>query len=184
MFWPGSNATDSLKNSWTALQIGASIVGKYAFGPEITFGNIIAAANPTKEIAIIKYAVGGTGIARSTNYKDFIPGFEYFNDNGTNWHPPVGDKPAGTLYQNLLKNINEALSSMESKGKKYRLAGIVWMQGEHEAGLSRGMAADYQKLLSDFITSLRKDINCMDLPVLIGQISNKWIYSFKNILEE
>ncbi len=36
MFWPGSNATDSLKNSWIALQIGASIVGKYAFGPEIS----------------------------------------------------------------------------------------------------------------------------------------------------
>lgn len=176
LFWPGSNSIDSLKNVWTTLQIGTSLVGENAFGPEIAFGNKLAATYPDKEIGIIKYAVGGTGIARSKDYSDYIPGFENFEDNDNNWYPPINGRPAGKLYYNLLQNIKNALVVLENQGKKYRLAGFIWMQGEHEAGLSPTMAADYQKLLSAFLANIRKDINCIDLPFVIGQISDKWIY--------
>ena len=176
LFWPGSNAVDSLQNAWTSLKVGASKVGKNAFGPEISFGNHFATVKPGNEIAIIKYAVGGTGIASSKDYKDYIPGFENFNDKDNNWKAPEINKPAGSLYQNLLANIKEALSSLEKQEIEFRLAGIIWMQGEHEAGLSHQMAVDYDTLLSNFISSLRNDIGASEVPVVIGQISDKWIY--------
>ncbi len=176
LFWPGSNANDSFKNNWITLQIGASSVSKKAFGPEITFGKTLSDANPKKKIAIIKYAVGGTSIARSKDYKDYISGFEKFDDKGSNWHPPLNNRLAGKLYNKLIVNINDALTSLKNQGKQYRIAGFIWMQGEHEAGLSQSMAAAYQNLLSDFLMSIRKDFNCPTLPVVIGQISDKWIF--------
>jgi hypothetical protein len=51
------------------------------------------------------------------------------------------------------------------------------MQGEHEASISRRMAEDYQMLLSDFIRSVRKDLNAPFLPFAIGQVnSHTWAY--------
>ena len=176
MFWPGSNARAALQNTWTTLQVGASAVGDAAFGPEITFGHDMAAAMPGTRIAIIKYAVGGTGIARSKEYSDYIPQLAGFNDNGNNWHPPEPGQPAGALYANLLTNVQGALQSLGARGQPYHLAGVLWMQGEHEAGISLRMANDYEKLLGDFVRHLRADLGQPTLPVVIGQVSDKWLY--------
>ena len=176
MFWPGSNAKPGMQNVWTTLQVGASAVGEKAFGPEITFGHDMAAAMPGTEIAIIKYAVGGTGIARSKDYTDYIPGFENWSDHGNNFHPPEEGEPTGILYQNLLSNVGSALNGLTDQGKDYRLAGILWMQGEHEAGISSSMANDYQMLLTGLVSSLRQDLSAPNIPVVVGQISDAWIY--------
>lgn len=173
MFWPGSNAKAGLRNIWTTLQVGASEVGDNAFGPEITFGYDMAAAMQGTQIAIVKYAVGGTGIARS---KDYIPQLAGFNDNGNNWHPPEPRQLTENLYTTLLRNVQSALQDLTSQGKQHHLAGILWMQGEHEASLSPGMASDYQTLLSDLISHLRADLGQPALPFVIGQISDAWTY--------
>lgn len=176
LFWPGSNAKKEVRNTWTTLQVGLSKTGTQAFGPEITFAHKLSEVTNEVDIAILKYAVGGTGIARSHDYKDYIPGFENFDDKGNNWYPPIHKQESGKLYQNLLNNIHEALKSLEEKNINYRLAGFIWMQGEHEASISKSMAQDYQSLLNSFIFHLRNDLKLAQLPVVIGQISDKWIY--------
>ncbi len=113
MFWAGSNSEDKTKDVWTHLKVGVSGISKNSFGPEISFGHDIAVSSPNTQIAIIKYAVGGTGIARSKNYNDYIPGFENFNDKGINWHYPDKKESSGILYENLLNNINAALNSLD-----------------------------------------------------------------------
>ena len=178
LFWPGSNAKSSLRNAWTHLQIGASEIGPQAFGPEVSFGYVMASANTNARIAIIKYAAGGTGIARSRDYQDYIdhPQLVGFNDHGRNWHWPEPQAPAGDLYTNLLANVRTALAELKRQGRDYRLAGFLWMQGEHEAGISPRMAQDYEGLLTGLIQHVRRDLAQPNLPFVIGQISDKWIF--------
>jgi len=176
LFWPGSNAKPGLRNTWTTLQVGASSVGENAFGPEIAFGRDVRAARPRARLAIVKYAVGGTGIARSGDYDDYIPALAGFDDHGDNWHPPEPGRPAGRLYENLLANVRDALAALERDGHDWELRGFLWMQGEHEAGISPRMAADYGRLLGSFRAQVRSDLGAPRLPFVVGQISDRWIF--------
>lgn len=173
LFWlaekPGQNQADA----WTALRVAQS----GSFGPEIGFANDFAAAMPNDKIAIIKCAAGGTGIARSADYSDYIPALKGFDDRGKNWHPPSKGQKAGILYQRLIKNVRDALSALDRRKVKWELAGCLWMQGEHEAGISRKMAEDYNTLLVDFMSALRRDLKTRSLPFAIGEVnSHKWAY--------
>ncbi len=173
LFWPGKNALGKSDNLWTTLRVDES----GSFGPEIAFGHDIAQALPEEEIALIKYASGGTGIARSTDYTDYIPAVAGYDDRGRNWHPPTDGKEAGALYRGLIENVHSATSALERNGHRWELSGLLWMQGEHEASISRKMAEDYERLLSDFIHSLRKDLRSPSLFVAIGQVnSHSWVY--------
>jgi hypothetical protein len=173
LFWPGNNSPQTNANLWTTLRVDSS----GAFGPEITFAHDVAAALTNQTVAIIKYAAGGTGIARSANYTDYIPAVAGYNDKGRNWHPPTDGREAGSLYTALIGNVQQALLALERDGKRWTLSGFIWMQGEHEASISHKMADDYQSLLADFIRSVRKDLQALALPVVIGQVnSHTWVY--------
>ena len=182
-FWPGSNARKELQNKWTALQIGASDISlddpfKQSFGPEIGMAITLSNALPGEEIAIIKYAVGGTGIARSENYSDYIPALNGFDDKGVNWHPASDNKQSGSLYVGLIDNIKKALASLENENQQYEICGFLWMQGEHESGISKKMADDYGSLLSTFRMAVRKDLNLKKLPFVVGEInSHTWAFA-------
>lgn len=69
-----------------------------AFGPEIAFAHAMEQRMPGATIAMVKYAAGGTGIARSVDYTDYIPAVAGYNDKGRNWHPPTDGREAGALY--------------------------------------------------------------------------------------
>jgi len=160
-------------NLWTTLRVGES----GAFGPEISFAHAMEQALPGATIAIVKYAVGGTGIARSEDYTDYIPVVAGYNDKGRNWHPPTDGREAGALYRALITNVRNAVSALERGEKPWELSGFVWMQGEHEGSISRKMAENYERLLSDFIQSVRKDLQSPALPFAIGQVnSHTWAY--------
>ena len=184
LFWPGSNARPGFENTWTTLQPGVSGISAEepyrdsAFGPEIGFAIDIQNAFPDERIALIKYAEGGTGIARSADYEDYIPALKGFDDHGRNWHPPVLGQEPGILYKNLLDNIQSALSVLKSQEINYEIAGFLWMQGEHEAGISKKMAADYGNLLRLFRESVRHDLNLENLPFMVGEInSHTWAFA-------
>jgi hypothetical protein len=184
MFWPGSNARSGFENAWTKLQPGVSEISPGepykdgCFGPEIGFALTVQKLLPGDKIAIIKYAEGGTGISRSRDYTDYIPALKDFNDKGRNWHPPVEGKEGGLLYENLTNNIRKALESLNNQGLKYEISGFLWMQGEHEAGISKKMAEDYGKLLSLFRESVRHDLNIKKLPFIVGEInSHTWAFA-------
>ena len=181
VFWAaGNNTMDSFRNTWIYLRTGVSKINGYknAFGPEISFGRYMADNHPNKKIGIIKYAIGGTSIARSWDYTDYIyKEFENFDDKNRNWYPPTNGQPSGLLYRAFIKNVRAALDCLEQQNKTYELKGIAWIQGEHEAGLSPTMAADYQRLLHNFIGHIRKDLGQSKLPVVIAKISDNWVYA-------
>jgi len=173
LFWLADNTGKKETEGWASLGIADS----GAFGPEIGFAHDLAAELRPTRIAIVKCASGGTGIARSVDYSDYIPALKGFDDHGNNWHPTADGKEAGRLYQRLIKNVRDALTALDRKHTEWELAGCLWMQGEHEAGISRKMAQDYDKLLTGFISAVRKDLKTPSLPFVIGQInSHTWAY--------
>src|SRR5579872_3185446 len=175
--WADVNDTiAATKNAWTTLHVGDA----GAFGPEISFAHDLQAALPHSAIAIVKYAVGGTGIARSVDYTNYIPGFEHFDDHNRNWHPPSDGRDGGILYTELLANIRNATAALDRQGIKWQFAGFVWMQGEHEASISRTMAEDYENLLAGFIQSVRRDLHSPSLPFVIGGV-NDHTWKYKDI---
>jgi len=183
LFWPGSNARSGFANRWIKLRVGVSDISNYApfkdnsFGPELGFGESLSEVLSGENIAIIKYAVGATGIAPSKNYHDYIPSLKGFDDKGRNWYPRVDGNGAGLLYENLMENIDSALASLKQEGRGYEICGFIWMQGEHEAGISKKMANDYGKLLTIFLESVRNDLGVKELPFVIGEVnSNSWAF--------
>jgi hypothetical protein len=183
LFWPGTNSLPATAGQWTGLRPGLAAIAaeeRYSsgcFGPEIGFALKLRELDPAGKIAIIKYAEGATGIARSSDYNDYIPALKGFDDKGINWAPPEQEKPAGKLYSGLLENIRLALSGLDERGIPYRIGGFIWMQGEHEAGISPTMAGDYDKILSGLIRSVRKDLSINNLLFLIGEInSHTWAF--------
>ena len=184
IFWPGSNARQGFENRWTNLQPGVSDISSEepykngSFGPEIGFALTLQKLQPDEKIAIIKYAEGGTGIARSQDYTDYIPALKDFDDKGRNWYPSSEGKEGGLLYTSLINNIKNGLTALNSRGLKYEVAGFLWMQGEHEAGISKKMAEDYGTLLSLLRESIRRDLKLKELPFIVGEVnSHTWAYA-------
>ncbi len=132
------------------------------FGPELSFGIRIAELNPGANIAIVKYARGGSSLALDApNYGTWDP--DYVDGNGRN------------QYDNALTAISRALAATDIDGDGYpdRLvpAGLIWMQGESDA-IERGPAIVYQQNLRRMMNLLRASLHVDDLPVVIGRITD------------
>ncbi len=132
------------------------------FGPELLFGQTIAANNPRSKIAIIKYALGGSGLAIGVGYG--------------NWHPDFDDGAGINQYDHALRAIRDATahSDIDGDGVADRLipSGIVWMQGEADAFDSQAAADEYRVNLERLMNLLRAALRVDDLPVVIGKITD------------
>ncbi len=93
------------------------------FGPELLFGQTILKHATGSKIAIIKYALGGSGLADGVGYG--------------NWYPDFSDGAGINQYDHALTTFRNAFanSDIDGDGISDRLVptGIVWMQGEADA---------------------------------------------------
>ncbi len=71
-------------------------------------------------------------------------------------------KPGGKLYTDAIRRTKEALKS----GK---LRGILWHQGEADAGTEEHMST-YRERFANMIQQLRNDLNAPDVPVVVGEL--------------
>lgn len=132
------------------------------FGPELLFGQTMTAASGETGIAIIKYALGGSGLADGVGYG--------------NWYPDFNDGEGINQYDHALKTLRNAFAErdIDGDGKVDRLvpAGIVWMQGEADAFQSQDVADAYRGNLERMMNLLRAAMRVDDLPVVIGRITD------------
>ncbi|MDB4419072.1 sialate O-acetylesterase [bacterium] len=113
-------------------------------GLEVSFGYALAAEFLGENIAILKYAHGGTNLH-------------------TQW------SASGTQYANLLSTVTSATTALKNDGHSYTLRGFLWQQGE--ADLSQ--AAAYQTNLTSLINRVRADIfGGLSRPFIIGKLSD------------
>ncbi len=132
------------------------------FGPELSFGQTLAATDKDENIAIVKYAAGGTALSLGVGYG--------------NWHPDFNEGQGLNQYDNALKTLREAsaVADIDGDGAVDRLipAGIVWMQGEADAGHSQVAADAYRDNLARLMALLRAAMRVDDLPLVIGRITD------------
>ncbi len=114
------------------------------FGPELAFGRGLTDQLKDKKIALIKFAEGGTSLAKD-------------------WNPEVKER----LYPAFLEFTRKSLKELKDQGHTYTIRGMIWHQGESDAALT---AEDYQKRLTAFITAVRTDLKVADLPFGIGEV--------------
>lgn len=132
------------------------------FGPELTFGQTIAELNPDSKVAIVKYSLGGSGLADGVGYG--------------NWYPDFEDGGGINQYDHALTTLRNALGQVDIDGDGVpdRLvpSGIVWMQGEADAYQSQEAADAYEANLKRLMDLLRAALRVDDLPVVIGKITD------------
>jgi iduronate 2-sulfatase len=114
------------------------------FGPEVAFGRGMADHLKGKKVALIKFAEGGTSLAKD-------------------WNPDVKDR----LYPAFLDFTKKSLKELKDGGHTYTLRGMIWHQGESDAALT---ADEYEKLLTAFIARVRTDLDAPELPFGIGEV--------------
>jgi len=132
------------------------------FGPELLFGQTLASRHTDANIAIVKYALGGSGLAIGVGYG--------------NWHPDFAEGQGLNQYDNALKTLRgaSAVADIDGDGVADRLipTGIVWMQGEADAFDSQAAADAYGANLVRLMGLLRAAMRVDDLPVVIGKITD------------
>ncbi len=132
------------------------------FGPELLFGQTMAADSAGTRIAIIKYALGGSGLAVGVGYG--------------NWHPDFSEGAGLNQYDHALKTLRNAfaVTDIDGDGVPDRLipSGIVWMQGEADAYDSQAAADEYHANLERLMGLLRAALRVNDLPIVIGRITD------------
>lgn len=132
------------------------------FGPELSFGQMLAKAAPDARIAIIKYALGGSGLAEGVGFG--------------NWHPDFSEGAGLNQYDHALKTLRNAfaVADIDGDGAPDRLvpSGIVWMQGEADAYDSQAAADQYRANIERLMDLLRAAMRVDDLPVAVGRITD------------
>ena len=174
MIFKGHSALDDNDGGegvWAPLQPGfgrgAETDGKTIrlsdrFGPELTFGLSLSSDQPGTRIALIKYSLGGSGLA---------PGIGYGS-----WHPTNRNGKNVNQYDHALNTIRNALgeADIDSDGAPDRLvpSGIIWMQGESDANQSQKVADAYKGNLTRLMQFLRAAMGVDSLPIVIGKITD------------
>ena len=114
------------------------------FGPEVSFGPAIADALPGKHVLLVKFAEGGTNLR-------------------LDWNPKEPNK----LYEKFIQFVRLTQKMVMEKGDTCEIRGMLWHQGESDAGKPIG---EYQAALTDLIARVRSDLGLKELPFVIGQV--------------
>ena len=138
------------------------------FGVELSFARRLKELDPELNIAIIKYSRGGTSLAAdAAAAKTFGCWEPDFHVDGENAHI--------NQYDHFLATVRHAFAVQDIDGDKQpdtlTPAGIIWMQGESDAG-DEMIAQRYQANLKRMMDLIRAALRQDDVPVVIGRISD------------
>jgi hypothetical protein len=111
-------------------------------GPEVGFGNRMAALYPDRSIAIIKHAVGGTDIL-----SDWQPGVDA-NDTSH----------FGPQFKQFVQTVNAGINTLIARGDTPVIRAMLWQQGERDAR-SEAAGTIYTENLSHLIHRFREQFN-------------------------
>jgi hypothetical protein len=102
---------------------------------------------------LVKHAVSGTDLA-------------------TFWYPgeTTDATEVGQGWAGLESELHAAATDLDARGRPWKWAGFVWMQGESDAG-SPDWAAAYDNNLTRLIRRVREETGEPELPVVLGLIA-------------
>jgi hypothetical protein len=171
---PGGDFAVSVTTDWEALSTRPlQPGGEGHFGPEITFGRTVADALAAQgtDVAIVKVTGQGTNILEHWG-RGLPPDLEY-PEKSQLYRTLMGSldpTPYETLaYPDEPTRLDRALARLTDRGIAWELGGLVWAQGENEAGWSA--ANTYAEHLTQIIADLREDLDAPALPVVLLQLT-------------
>ncbi|UCE46976.1 MAG: hypothetical protein JSW47_15365 [Phycisphaerales bacterium] len=155
-------------------------------GPELEFGNTVA-DHFQEQVLIIKTAWGGKSLGRDFRPPSSgLPSDEKVKQilqrtnerNKKRKRPPITLDDVkgmhGKYYRLMMAEISTTLNNSKSRvpqyeGQGYDIAGFVWFQGWNDM-FDPDFRANYGRHMANFIRDVRKDLNILDLPFVIGQM--------------
>lgn len=132
------------------------------FGPEMFLAIGLNQRYPNQKYLFIKTAQGGTSLYGAWN-PDWTEKKAIRAEKGHKQNLP--------LYKMLKENVYNQLIQLEKQGQKFKVIGMVWMQGENDAARDFS-AAQYQENLTNLISTARKDFDFNNF--VIGQINSTY----------
>lgn len=121
-----------------------------------------------ENIFLLKYAVGGTRLADDAAHQR------------SDWSPNPRE-----LYEDFERHLNNALNVLVSQGFIPIIKGVIWIQGEADAGT----LADAQQYYNNFYANTnslysRLKISCdnINLPCVASGLSNITPFVYKNLI--
>lgn len=116
------------------------------FGPELSFGRVLAAKSRTK-VALAKFTHSGSQIV--------------------DWTPKGSEATRRNLYPAFLEFVRASLAELTQRGQRARLAGIVYHLGENDMSWAphRRQAASW---LGELIAASRRDLEQPTLRWFVG----------------
>ncbi len=155
---------DNRSECWVALGTDSTTRRRGGqFGPELAFTHRLAAAHPDKTIAVMKTSAGGTKLAR-------------------HWIPRE------KMYVRFIERFHKAVKNMEAGNVDYKVAGMLWMQGESDSETLE-MAKAYRDNLKSMFNDVRQQTGRPDLPIVMGRISSSllkktpWVFDHAKIVQ-
>jgi len=112
-------------------------------GLGLTFGKVMANEYPDKEIGLVPCAVGGSSID------------SWFRDS---LHYQTKSYP----YNDMIARAKKAMEEGDIKG-------ILWHQGESDAGSEERIKA-YEQKFRAMLDSMKNDLKIRDVPIVLGEI--------------
>jgi hypothetical protein len=132
------------------LTVGYTGYGGHShIGPELQFGHVMG-DHFDEPVLLIKTAWGGKSL-----YVDF--------------RPPSSGGQLGPFYTKMIEEVRAALAGLE--GRRYEVAGFVWMQGWNDMCI-RPAIPEYAQNLVDLVKDLRHEFNAPAMPVVVGELGN------------
>ena len=139
-----AQSQQQFESSW-ATEIKAGFTGgnnQQSFGPEIGFSKYMSTKN-TRPFGILKYALGSSSLTSAYNPSNT----GYFTSDWDVSENATGKD--GDCWRAWKLALEEGIKQLTNEGYYYRIAGIIWWQGE-----SGGTATE----LNTFIAAARKHI--------------------------
>jgi hypothetical protein len=150
IIWVDGQVPANMSRRWMNLQAGLGW-NNSSSGPELSFGPQLANYLPGDNIAILKCSWGGTNLFAQ-------------------WRPPSSGKTTGDLYNTFIESVHDGLAALPEEMEP-EIIGMVWMQGEYDAIVSKAVGEEYESNLTNLIHDVRKEFQVPQMPFVIGQIS-------------
>jgi len=136
-------------------------------GPGLPFGHQIKDAFPTDDIALIKYGMGGASLLRG-----------YRNSGGQGDWDHLGQQPGDNPYEGVRYEIFKqnaafpALQKISDRGDTHELVGLIWLQGEADAGNATA-AATYQANMQNLVDAMRAELDAPALQFYLVRLNSR-----------
>jgi hypothetical protein len=180
MIFHGNDARDGViadgRGVWARLKPGHGVgfssdgnENRYStrFGIELSFASRMQKQRPSRRIAIVKYARGGTSLGTTGR-----------RSKGS-WLPTANTRyRRGGVNQfgHAMKALEQATAvrDIDRDGIDDALfpAAVIWLQGERDATAPHHVAARYEKNLRELATAIRRHTGESSLPFIVAAIAD------------